>query len=297
MRIFVTGATGFIGSAVVAEVLAHGHQVLGLARSAASAASLVAAGAAAHRGDLEDLDSLRAGVAAADGVIHCGFNHDFANFARHCENDRRAIGMMGVALAGMGKPMVVTAGTGHVAPGRLAVETDPALAPSPAYPRASEQAAAEAVAGGAHVSVVRLSPSVHGHGDRAFVPMLIALAREKGHAAYVPQAANRWSAIHRQDAAALFRLALERGCAGATYHGAAEESITFADLAQAIGRGTGLPVQPLSLAEAAGYFGWFEGFALMDAPTSSAATRAELGWTPRQPGLIDDLAAGHYFTA
>lgn len=295
MRVFVTGATGFVGSAVVAELIAHGHQVLGLARSDAAAATLAAKGAEVHRGDLEDLGSLRRGAELSDGVIHTGFIHDFHRFAEVCEVDARAIAALGEALAGTGKPLVVTAGVGFVAMGRLALEADSAAPVSDAYPRQSEQAAAAVAGLGVPVSVVRLAPSVHGEGDHAFVPLLIAKARETGVSAYVGDGNNRWSAVHRLDAAALFRLALERGQAGATYHGVGEESIAFREIALAIGRGLGLPVAPVPTEAAQGHFGWFTGFATLDCPASSAATQDRLGWRPGQAGLIADLDAGHYF--
>lgn len=295
MRVFVTGATGFVGSAVVAELLAHGHQVLGLARSDAAAAALSAAGAEVHRGDLEDLDSLRRGAEASGGVIHTGFIHDFHRFAEVCAVDARAIAALGDALAGTGKPMVVTAGVGFVAPGRLALEGDSAPPVSAAYPRQSEQVAAAVAALGVPVSVVRLAPSVHGEGDHAFVPLLIAKARETGVSVYIGEGINRWSAVHRLDAAALFRLALERGQAGATWHGIGEQGIAFHDIALAIGRGLGLPVASLPPEAAAEHFGWFSGFATLDCPASSAATQDRLGWQPGQAGLIAELDAGHYF--
>lgn len=295
MRIFVTGATGFVGSAVVADLIAAGHQVLGLARSEVSAATLSAAGAEVHRGDLEDLDSLRAGVEAADGVIHTGFIHDFVRFKAVCEMDGRAIDALGAALAGTGKPLVVTAGLALVASGRLAVETDVGPAVSDAYPRMSERQAALAAAGGARVSVVRLAPSVHGAGDHGFVPMLIDIARQKGVSAYIGEGLNRWAAIPRQDAGRLFRLAVEKGAGGANYHGAAEEGLPFREIAEAIGQGLGLPVISVSADKAADHFGWFAGFAGIDCAASSELTRVQLGWQPTGPGLITDMETGGYF--
>jgi len=294
MRVFVTGATGFIGSAVVQELLRAGHQVLGLARSDASAQSLIDAGADAHRGDLEDLDSLRRGAAASDGVIHTGFIHDFARFAEVCESDRRAIEALGDALVGSDRPLIVTSGTALLAQGRIAMEDD-----SPtrgAHPRiASEQAAAAASARGVHVSVVRLPPSVHGDGDKGFVPMLIALAREKGVAAYIGDGTNRWPAVHRLDTAQLFRLALEKSAARATYHGVGEEGVPFRDIAQAIGEHLQLPMISVSHEAAPNHFGWFAHFAALDNPASSAKTREALGWSPSQRSLLQDLHEGSYF--
>ena len=295
MRVFVTGATGFVGSAVVADLIAAGHQVLGLARSDAAATALLAAGVKVHRGDLEDIDSLQRGATATDGVLHTGFIHDFARFKQVCEIDGRAIGALGSAIAGTDKLMIVTAGVAFLASGRLATEQDAGPAPSDAYPRMSEQAAATAAAQGARVSVLRLAPSVHGDGDRGFVPMLINIAREKGVSAYIDEGANCWAAVPRLDAAALFRLALEKGTAGASYHGVAEEGIAFRDIAEAIGRGLNLPVVSLSPDRAADHFGWFTGFAGLDCPASSAWTRAQLGWQPTRAGLINDLDQGHYF--
>lgn len=295
MRVFVTGATGFVGSAVVAELIENGHQVVGLARSDAAAEALSAAGAEAHRGDLEDLDSLRSGAASADGVIHTGFIHDFARFAEVCEVDARAIHALGEALAGTGKALVVTSGLAHIVSGRAALETDDGPVVSDVYPRRSERAAAAVAAKGVPVSVVRLPPSVHGEGDHAFVPLLIGVARQRGVSAYVGDGSNRWSAVHRLDAAAVFRLALERGQPQATYHGVGEEGIAFRDIADAIGHGLGLPVASVAPEVAADHFGWFAGFAGLDCAGSNAATRSQLGWTPRQVGLIADLEAGHYF--
>ena len=289
MRVFVTGATGFIGSAIVPELINAGHQVLGLARSDAAAKSLAAAGAEAHRGDLEDLDSLRSAAGQVDGVIHCGFIHDFSNFAASCEVDRRAIEAMGAVMKGTDRPLIITSGTALVSPGRVIDEDDMPPADTPIPRIASEQAAMAMASQGVRTAVVRLSPSVHGQGDHGFVPMLIAVAREKGVSAYVGDGGNHWPAVHRLDAAVLYRLILEKGGAGVHYHGVAEEGVPFREIAAAIGRGLNIPVVSKTPAEAAEHFGWFAHFTGIDNRASSARTQATLGWQPRQHGLIADL--------
>lgn len=296
MRIFVTGATGFIGSAIVQELINAGHEVLGLARSEASAESLIAAGAQVHRGDLEDLESLRTGADKSDGVIHTAFIHDFSKFKENCEIDRRAIDALGSALAGSDRPLVITSGTGMLTPGQLGTEEDVSTSSATSIPRvASEEAAVSVAARGVNVSVVRFPPSVHGDGDHGFIPLLISIAREKGVSAYVGDGLNRWAAVHRFDAAHLFRLALEKGSAGARYHGVAEEGIQFHDIAGVIGRYLNVPVVSKKSDEAADHLGWFAHFAALDAPASSKLTQERLRWCPQQIGLIADLERGNYF--
>lgn len=296
MRVFLTGATGFIGTAIVQDLLAAGHQVLGMARSDAGAKSLIEAGAQVQRGDLDDLESLRSGAAASDGVIHAAFNHDFSKFAANCEMDKRAIEVLGSALAGSDRPLVVTAGAGLVAPGRVATEDDVPVA-NPAFPRVSEETAVVVAERGVRASVVRL-PQVHDTIKQGFVTYLIALAREKGVSAYVGEGRNRWPAVHVRDAASLYRLALEKGSAGARYHAIAEEGVPLREIAEAIGRGLNVPVISKSAEEAGQHFGFLGFFVGMDAPASSALTQKRLGWRPMgQPGMIADLDHMRYFEA
>ena len=292
MRVFVTGATGFIGTAIVRELIDAGHQVLGLARSDAAALSLIAAGAEVHRGSLEDMQSLRSGASATDGVIHAAFIHDFANYGSAAEADRRAIELLGTALAGSDRPLIVTSGTLLAErQGGLATEED---APNPRFPRKSEEAAIALAARGVRTSVLRLPPSVHGQGDHGFVPRLISVAREKAASAFIDDGLNRWPAVHRLDAARLYRLVLEKGRAGATYHGVAEEGVPTREIAEVIGRHLNVPVLSKSSEEASGHFDWIAPFFGMDGPASSAQTQERVGWRPVQPGLIADLNE-HYF--
>lgn len=297
MRVFVTGATGFIGSSIVEELRRAGHRVLGLTRSEAGAQSLVAAGAEVHRGDVEDLDSLRRGAEAADAVIHTAFIHDFSKFKENCEIDRRAIEALGSALAGTDKLLIVSSGTGIAASGngQPRSEDDPAIS-SESFPRAATEEAAAAVARlGVRVAIMRL-PQVHDTRKQGLVTYAIQLARAKGVSAYLGDGQNRWPAAHLLDTARLYRLALEKGEAGA-YHAVAEEGVPVKKIAETIGRGLKVPVVSLPPEEAAGHFGWLAPFAGMDIPASSAQTRQKLGWRPAGPGLLTDLENMHYSVA
>ncbi|AJY17721.1 SDR family oxidoreductase [Burkholderia multivorans] len=286
MRVFVTGATGFVGIPTVKELIAAGHRVLGLARSDEGEKSLAAIGADVHRGSLEDTESLRAGAAAADAVIHLGFVHDWSNFAQSCEIDRRAIEALGAVLAGSDKLLIVTAGTaGLAAPGRLATEDDD-VPPDFPFPRVSEQTARSLK--GVRAAVVRL-PQVHDTVRQGLLTYAVAVAREKGVSAYVGEGRNRWAAAHISDVARLYRLALEKNEAGAKYHAVAEEGVPMRDIAEAIGRALKVPVASLSAEEAPAHFGWLAAFAGHDLVASSEKTRKVLGWNPTGPGLIADL--------
>jgi nucleoside-diphosphate-sugar epimerase len=296
MRVFVTGSTGFIGSAIVQELIHAGHQVLGLTRSDAGEQALIAAGAAVHRGDLDDPESLRSGASNSDAVIHTAFNHDFSKFAANCEADRCVIETLGSALAGSNKLLIVTSGTGisSGAPGVLRTEDMPPVS-STVIPRAASEEAAAAVAErGVRVAVVRL-PQIHDTVKQGLVTYAIQIAREKGVSAYLGDGHNRWAAAHVLDTARLYRLALEKGEAGARYHAVAEEGISMREIAGVIGRGLKIPVVSLTPEQAAGHFGWLAGFAAWDMPASSTQTREKLGWNPTGPGLITDLENMRYF--
>jgi nucleoside-diphosphate-sugar epimerase len=292
MRVFVTGATGFIGAAVVKELIGADHQVLGLTRSDAGAEWLAAAGAQAHRGDLEDLESLRSGAAASDAVIHTAFRHDWSRFAESCELDKRAIEAIGAVLEGSSRPFIVSSGVG-VAQGRAATEDDPPLPSSPSLPRVSEVTAVAQMERGVHAIVMRL-PQVHDTVKQGLITPLIAIARAKGVSAYVGEGQNRWPAAHVTDVARLYRLALEKGTAGARYHAVAEEGVALKDIATAIGRGLNMPVISVPREQAQEHFGFLGFFAGRDPLTSSAQTRAKLGWNPTGPSLLTDLGNMRY---
>ncbi len=298
MRIFLTGATGFIGSAIVPELIKAGHQVLGLTRSDAGAETLKAAGAEVHRGNLEDLESLRSGAATSDGVIHCAFNHDaftggnFSKFKDYCEDDRQAIEALGSALAGSDRPLIVSSGTGLLAPGRAVTEDIDPPANSP-MPRVSEQAALAMNSQGVSASVVRL-PQVHDTVKQGLITYAVKMAREKGVSAYIGDGLNRWPAAHVLDVARLYRLALEKHEAGSRYHAVAEEGVSMREIAEVIGRGLKVPVVSLSPEEASAHFGWLAMFAGFDMPASSTQTQQRLGWHPTGPKLIADLEQMRY---
>lgn len=298
MRVFVTGATGFIGSAIAQELQAAGHQVLGLARNDAAVARLEAMGVEAHRGALADIDRLVAGARACDGVIHMAFIHDFSAYGASVEADLRAVDAMTRALEGTGKPFIGTCGTALLAGGRLGTEADAPTPGTAGHMRAASEAKVLAAAAiGVRSSVVRLPPSVHGAGDHGFVPMLIDIARRTGFAAYIGDGANRWPAVHRPDAARLYRLAVEGAKPGSRLHGVAEQGVPMREIAEAIGRGLGLPVRSLTPDEARAHFGWMAGFVAIDNPSSSEVTRQALGWQPSGPGLLEDLRDSGYFSA
>jgi len=290
MRVFVTGATGFIGMAVTKELIAAGHQVLGLYRDEAKAAALATTGAEPYPGTLEDLEGLKRGAAACDGVIHLAFNHDFSQFAANCETDRRAITALGEAVAGSNKPLLVTSGTAmaNSVPGELATE-DGATISVDIHPRAaSEPLALSFVAKGVAVSIVRL-PQVHDPLRQGLTTPVIAMFREHGFCAYIGEGKNRWPAAHYLDVARLYRLALERAEPGAKYHAVAEEGVAMREIVETIGERLKLPVKSISPEEAPAVFGWMAMFASFDMPASSVQTRAKLGWVPVGPSLIDDL--------
>jgi nucleoside-diphosphate-sugar epimerase len=305
MRIFVTGASGWIGSAVVPELIGAGHEVLGLARSDASAAALEAAGAQAQRGTIDDLAILRNAAAASDGVIHLAFKHDIAfsgGFEAAAGADRRAVETFGDALAGSGRPLVIASGTLMLPPGRVATEDDGRDAASLAHLSGGPQTRAATsllalslAARGVRSSVLRLAPTVHGDGDHGFMAVIVGIARDKGVSGYIGDGSNRWPAVHRLDAARLFRLAVEQAPPGSALHAIADEGVPIRDIAEVIGRHLNVPVASIPPERASEHFGWVAPFLGADAPASSTLTRELLGWQPSQPGLLDDLGKGHYF--
>lgn len=299
MRVFVTGASGWVGSAVVPELLEAGHQVVGLARSDASAEAIAAAGAEVLRGDLNDLDSLRTGAAESDGVIHLAYNHDFTNFAEAAQTDLQAIETIGEVLAGSDRPLAIASGTAGLPQGRVGTERDTAADPnSAASPRARSEITALSLAErGVRSASVRLSPTVHGDGDHGFIPRIIQADRGAGAAFYVGDGSNRWPAVHRFDAARLFRLAIEQAPAGSVLHAVDDEGVAFREIAEVIGRHLDVPAFSISAEEAAERLGFIGAFMGADVPASSALTRELLGWEPTHPGLIEDLEQGHYFQA
>jgi nucleoside-diphosphate-sugar epimerase len=291
MRVFVTGATGWVGSAVVKDLIGAGHRVLGLCRSDDKAPALAAAGAAVHRGSIQDVESLKSGVAQTDGVIHLAFNHDFSRFAQNGADEKRAIEALGAALLGSGRPLIVTNGMAALSPGRIATEETPPPPDSPAFPRNPEAVVARLAERGLRATTVRLPVSVHGQGEHGFISRVVALTREKGVSPYIGKGLNRWPAAHRTDAARVYRLAIERGAEGGPFHAVAEEGLPFKDIAEVIGRRLNVPVVSQSPEEATEHFGWFARFAGVDCPASSERTRSLLGWSPVGPGLIADIDA------
>lgn len=293
MRVFVTGASGWVGSALVPRLIEAGHHVVGLARSDASAAALAAAGAEIHRGSLDDLERLRAGAAKSDGVVHLAFVHDFAQYEAANETDRRAIEAMGGALEGSDRPLVIASGVTRTAESRPATEDDPPIA---GFPRSDAALLTVALASnGVRSAVVRLPPTVHGRGDEGFIASLVAIAREKHVSGYIGDGSNVWPAVHRSDAAQLFHLALERAPAGSVWHAIDDEGVSARAIAEVIGRHVGVPVVSIPPEDAGEHFGWLAMIWSMNAPSSSLATREGLGWQPTGPRLLDDLEEGHYF--
>ncbi|MGV8988736.1 MAG: SDR family oxidoreductase [Cypionkella sp.] len=294
MLVFLTGATGFIGSRIVPELLAAGHQVLGMTRSDSGAKALVAAGVQVHRGTLEDLDSLQAGAAQADAVIHTAFDHNFANFVANCEKDRRVIEAMGSVLKGSDRPLIITSGTGMGNSENGQPATEDVFIKDHPHPRSASELAGNAMLeAGVNVRVVRL-PQVHDTVKQGLITPYVEVARAKGVATYVSDGGNRWPAAHVLDVAKLYRLVLDQGQTGARYHAVAEEGVRVRDIADAVGAGLGVPVASLTSEEAQGHFGWLGAFAGLDLPASSAMTRARLGWQPTGPKLIEDLKRMEY---
>lgn len=295
MRVFVTGASGFVGSAIVKELLEAGHQVVGLARSNVSAEVLGKVGADVHFGNLDDPESLKKGVSGCDAVIHTAFNHDFSTFKQNCEDDRRVIAALGEALIGSDRPLVITSGIGLLNYGRLVTEDD-VPQNSGVVPRAASEEATKAIAEkGVNAYIVRLPPTVHGKGDHGFVPMIIVMAKEKGESAYIGQGDNQWPAVHRLDAATLYRLIVEQQPGQKVFHAVAEQGVPFREIATTIGKGLGMPTVSKDKPAAEGHFGWFLHFASLDCPASGETSKSVLGWRPKRVGLLEDLSSGAYF--
>ncbi|MBI1257460.1 MAG: NAD-dependent epimerase/dehydratase family protein [Chloroflexi bacterium] len=303
MKVFVTGASGWIGSAVVSELIGAGHQVVGLARSDATADALIAAGAQVERGTLDDLEVLRSATAASDGVINLAFNHDIAfsgGFQTAADSERRAVETFGDVLAGSDRPLVMASGLLGVMPGRSVTEVDghgldAAVGGGPGTRLATAELALSFASRGVRSSIVRLPPTNHGDGDNGFMKSLVGIAHDKGVAGYVGDGSNRWPAVHRLDSAQLFCLALEKAPAGTTLHAVADEGVSLRDIAEVFGRHLNVPVASIAPENAGEHFGWMAGFIGLDSPASSGLTRDLLGWQPAQPGLIEDLEQGHYF--
>jgi nucleoside-diphosphate-sugar epimerase len=295
IRVFVTGATGFIGSAIVQELIEAGHEVVGLARSDQAAAAVEAAGAGVHRGNIDDLDSIRSGAATADGVIHTAYSHDFSEIEKAAQANLGAIETLGSALESSGRPLVITTGTALIRPGTVVTEED-SPDPHTAPPLAgAEHIVMELASRGVRSAIVRPGITVHGEGDHGFVPVLIDVARTKGVSAYIDDGSNRWPAVHRLDAARVYRVALEHGPADSAFHAVAEEGVPTREIAEVIGRHLELPVISIAPEQAADHFGWIGALFALDVPASSRLTQQRLGWQPTHPGLIEDLETGHYF--
>jgi nucleoside-diphosphate-sugar epimerase len=295
MRVFVTGAPGWVGSAVVADLLKSGHEVLGLSRSEEGVRKIEAAGARAQLGSITDLDILKRGAAWADGIVHTAFNHDFSRFVENCAEEQRAIAAFGEAIDGTRKPLIATGGVALLQPGIVTNEDTPPRPKLPDFPRDPETPLAEMRARGLRATLVRLPPSTHGHGDKGFVPMIIDVARQKGFSAYIGDGNNRWPACHRLDAARIYRLGLEHGAEDGPYHAIAEEGVRFRDIATVIGKRLNIPVRSLTPEEAQDHFGFMARFAGADIPSSSPRTRQALGWEPAEPALLADLDHEAYF--
>lgn len=296
MRVFVTGASGFVGSAIVKELIEARHQVLGMVRSDSGAEKVAKAGAEVHRGDIYDLESVQQGAASCEAIIHTAFNHDFSNFKANCETDRKVVEALGTIVAGTDHPLIITSGVGLLNYGRLVNEDDIPPASSETIPRvASEEAAKAAADSGSKVYIVRLPPTVHDKGDHGFIPIVINTAKQKGASAYIGEGKNQWPAVNREDAAKLYRLIAEQKPEQKVFHAVAEQGIEFRNIAEAIGKGLNLPVISKTGKDAEDHFGWFTHFASINCPSTSTKTRQAVNWQPTRSTLLEDLAAGFYF--